>query len=62
MSMNRRTYNLTAVIFSAVFLGMTLLRWSSIDTIDRAFYGFTVIGLLVIGLAPLLTKKKMNDQ
>jgi len=50
--------NIVGIIFGFLFLMVTILRWSSIETVDRVFYCIAVLGLSFIGLAPMLTNQK----
>jgi hypothetical protein len=53
-----KRFNMPGIVFSICFLLITIFRWSRIETVDRIFYCFAVVGLVLIGIAPLFNMKK----
>lgn len=50
--------NIAGIVFSICFLLVTIFRWNNIETMDRVFYCLAVVGLGLIGIAPLFNMKK----
>ncbi len=49
--------NIIGIIFSICFLLVTIFRWNNIEMMDRIFYCLAVVGLGLIGIAPLFNKR-----
>lgn len=50
--------NVFALCFVIVFSVILLVRWSSLEAADIAFYGLAIFGFAVMCIAPLFSKKK----
>jgi hypothetical protein len=50
--------NKTGITFGLCFTIITIIRWSNIAAIDKAFYCMAIIGLLILAIAPLFSKQK----